>query len=86
MMTAMQAIAYENEVISKAKEWVKGKAEIDLEEIAIIAEHYGQILPSGFYNFVSSKSPREFTAYSCAKTISKTLESLANKIKKEKTK
>lgn len=86
MMTAKQAIAYEEQVISKAKEWVKGKAEIGQEEIAIIAEHYGQALPSGFIYFISSKSPQEFVATNSAKTISRTLESLAKKIKKENTK
>ena len=85
-MTAKQAIAYEEQVISKAKEWVKGKAEISQEEIAIIAEHYGQTLPSGFIHFISSESPRCFVATSCAKTISDTLQSLAKKIKKQEGK
>ena len=82
-MTAKQAIAYEEQVIGKAKDWVKGKAEIGQEEIAIIAEHYGQNLPSGFIHFISSDSPRCFVATFCAKTISDTLQSLAKKIKKQ---
>lgn len=85
-MTLKEAMKYEYSVIMSAEEWVNGKTEINQEELAIIAGHYGQRLPNAFRNFISSKSPQEFKAYSGFETISRTLESLAKKIRRGKGK
>jgi hypothetical protein len=78
-----EALKLEQQVIESGKHWLTGDSSIDNQyELLVLAVHYNVKLPSCMHNFRYSNSPNEVCATGAFKTVYKTIDKLAEAIRR----